>query len=248
VSALIDFVDTQSWYDLVLFGFAAFVMPALSILAGRQLAREEQSSLVPRYWVTIARGVLAAAAVLALWVWAGRPFARLGLDVPIGIRGQVGFLVVAIVAVAAGLQIARLKRLSPDKIDKAMVTLRRIKIVPRTRSELTLFMAVSVNAGIWEELFYRGFLIWFLTPLAGLAGAVLVSSALFGIGHAYQGWRGVLMTGFVGLMLAVFYVVTASLWWVMAVHAAIDIYGGLVSYRLRQMAVHQADKGLVNPH
>jgi membrane protease YdiL (CAAX protease family) len=248
MKALIAFFAAQSWYDLTMFAFAAFVLPAMSVVAGRQLARSEQASLVPRYWFTLARGMLAALAVLAVWYCAGRPFAKLGLDFPISIRGEWGFLIVAVVAVVAWFQIARVKKLSGDKLDKAMVTLKRIKIVPRTHAELILFLAVAVNAGIWEELFYRGFLIWFLTPLAGVAAAVVMSSALFGIGHIYQGWRGVLMTGFVGLVLGILYVLTASLWWVMAVHALIDIYGGLVSYRISRRAaeIHQADKGLVN--
>ncbi len=150
MNALIAFFLAQSWYDLTLFAFAALVLPALSVVAGRQLARSEQGSLVPRYWVTLARGVLAAVAVLAVWHFAGRPFATLGLDMPIGDRGEAGFLVVAIVAVAAWFQIARVKKLSGDKLERTLVTLKRIKIVPRTRPELMLFLAVAVNAGIWE--------------------------------------------------------------------------------------------------
>jgi len=235
------FLAAQQWYDLALFLFAAVLMPVLSVLAGKQLEKGV-TSLVARYWVTIARGALAAVAVLAVWYWSGRNFASLGLDWPIGERGLFGFLVVAIVAVVGYLQIARVGRLPADKLGKAMQNVARIKILPRTRAELSLFMLVAIDAGIWEELLYRGFLIWFLTPLTGMIGAVLLSSVLFGIGHAYQGWRGMLTTGFVGLIMAVLYVLTASLWWVMAVHAAIDIYGGLVTDRLRRRAaeIHQS--------
>ncbi|HEY1630992.1 MAG TPA: CPBP family intramembrane glutamic endopeptidase [Rhizomicrobium sp.] len=236
-----QFLAAHSWYDIALFLFTALVMPAMSVVAGKQLARGEGASLVPRYWFTIARGALAAAAVLAMWCWSGRSFALLGLDWPIGARGQFGFVVVAVIAVVGYLQIARVNRIPRDKLGKALKAVERIKITPRDKAELSLFMLVSVDAGIWEELVYRGFLVWFLLPLTGLVGAAIASSFLFGIGHAYQGWRGMLMTGFVGLILAVLYVLTASLWWVMAVHAAIDISGGLVTYRLSRRAaeIHQ---------
>lgn len=241
-----QFLAARSWYDIALFLFAALAMPAMSVVAGRQLERSEGGSLVPRYWFTIARGALAAASVLAVWYWSGRDFARLGLDWPIGARGQFGFLVVAVIAVAGYLQVARVNRIPRDKLDKAVKTVARIKITPRNRAELSLFMLVSADAGIWEELVYRGFLIWFLLPLTGVVGAVIASSFLFGIGHAYQGWRGMMTTGLVGLILAVLYVLTASLWWVMAVHAAIDITGGLVTYRLsrRAMEIHQTGGAL----
>jgi membrane protease YdiL (CAAX protease family) len=98
--------------------------------------------------------------------------------------------------------------------------------------ELAVFVPVAITAGVWEELLYRGFLIWFLAPTTGLAGAVLISSAIFGLGHAYQGWRGVLTTALVGLIFAVLYVASGSLWWLMLAHAIVDIYGGIAAFRI----------------
>jgi CAAX protease family protein len=249
MSTLQTFLATQTWYDLALFVFAALFMPAMSFLAGRQLEKEAEGSLVRRYWITIGRGCVGAGAVLGIWIWAGRPFAQLGLDWPIGMRGLAGFLAVALVIVAASLQLSSARTLTGEKLEKALVKVKRIKIMARTERELSLFMLVAVNAGVWEELVYRGFLIWFLTPLLGVVGAVVLSAAIFGVGHIYQGWRGVLTTGLVGLVFATLYALTASLWWLMVVHALIDIYGGLVSYRLLQMgrAVHQTASGVVNP-
>ena len=90
-------------------------------------------------------------------------------------------------------------------------------------------------AGIWEELLFRGFLIWFLAPYAGVVGAVAISTLAFGLGHAYQGWRGIPRTGVIGLILAAAYVAGGSLWWVMAAHALLDLYGGLLAWRISRM-------------
>ena len=114
------------------------------------------------------------------------------------------------------------------------MALARLKITPRTRSELAVFLGVAVTAGVWEELLYRGFLMWFLLP-AGVAAAVIGSSLIFGLGHAYQGGRGILVTAAVGLVFAIAYALTTSLWWLMLAHALVDIYGGIAAYRLHRL-------------
>jgi membrane protease YdiL (CAAX protease family) len=232
------FLATNSWYDLALLGFAALVMPAMSLMAGRQLARDEQASLLPRYGFTMARGWIAAGAVLLVWYGLRRPFAALGLDIPVSFRGQIGFACDAALAIFFVFQWTRLQGLSRDKLEKAQTTIKRLKIVPRTAGELAVFMAVAITAGVWEELLYRGFLIWLLAPAVGLADAVVLSAVFFGIGHAYQGWRGVLTTGLVGLVFAILYVLSNSLWWLILAHALIDIYGGLAAFQLRRLAAH----------
>ena len=110
-----------------------------------------------------------------------------------------------------------------------------LKITPRTRNELLLFVLVAITAGVWEELLYRGFFIWFLVPVTGVIGAVAISSLIFGIGHIYQGRYGVVNTGLVGLAFAILYLLSQSLWWLMAAHAVVDIYGGALAYRVMHM-------------
>ncbi|MGH6869896.1 MAG: CPBP family intramembrane glutamic endopeptidase [Rhizomicrobium sp.] len=224
------------WYDLVLLAAAVAGMPVMSVFAGRQLDRRAPGSLVPRYLFTIARGVLAAGAVLAVWVFAHRSFAALGLDIPINPRGQLGFIAVGLAVLFAVVQSVQIAKLAPDKFDKAEATIRQIKIMPRSKAEFAMFVAVAVNAGIWEELLYRGFLLWYLAPFGGMAVAVAISAVVFGLGHAYQGAGGIVKTGLVGLLFGIGFALTRSLWWLMALHAVIDIAGGMVAFRLARMA------------
>jgi uncharacterized protein len=99
-------------------------------------------------------------------------------------------------------------------------------LLPDTAKERSLFGALSVGAGISEELAYRGFLIYYLgsyLPQLNLLEKVLLSSLVFGLGHLYQGWKGVLCTGIGGLVLGGLYVSTASLLVPMIVHAVLDL-------------------------
>lgn len=103
------------------------------------------------------------------------------------------------------------------------------QIVPRTAAEKTLFVGVSLAAGLGEELAYRGYAI---PVLAGLVGsewiAAVFTSGIFGFLHAYQGHVGVVRTALMGFVLAAVFLLSGSLWPAMAAHALIDLVGGLV--------------------
>lgn len=231
----------HSGLDFLLVLVAIVLMPLLSAFAGAQLAKQRVSArrLIPRYWQTIVRGWIIVALVAAVWHLQGRPFAELGLVSPLGLWDLGGFGAIFLAALFLFVQLFRLKSLTPERLERVMKTLEAMKVVPSTRGELAVFMLVAITAGIWEELLYRGFLIWFLIPLSGTGGAIVLSSLVFGIGHVYQGPAGVARTGLIGFGFAVFYVLSGTLWWLMAAHALIDIYGGFVGYRVKQLATRE---------
>jgi hypothetical protein len=105
-------------------------------------------------------------------------------------------------------------------------------LLPHTPEERRLFWLVSVTAGACEELFYRGFLIWFLMAWMRPLMAVLVSSAIFGLGHIYMGWAQAPKTALLGLLLAFVALSSASLWPAMLLHAVIDWNSGELGYRV----------------
>jgi membrane protease YdiL (CAAX protease family) len=218
--------------DLLILALAILVMPAMSARAGINLSRSIPQSLVPRYWSTILRGWMAAAALLFVWWVAHRPLSDLGLDIPIGERGRWAFLIDLLLIAFFVIQEMRLSDISGEELQTLAARVTALKVSPRTFPELFVFFLLSITAGVWEELLYRGFLIWYLTPRAGTVAAVILSSAIFGLGHVYQGWRGVVNTAFVGLAFATLFALTHSLWWLMAAHAIIDVSGGIVAYRV----------------
>jgi membrane protease YdiL (CAAX protease family) len=221
----------QTVLDGIIFLIAVGALPAFSIYTGTRIARNPAGPLIRRYWLTIARGAVVAGLLLGLWRWTERPFSALGLALPPPAAGLYCLALVGILALAMAVQIVLFDRIvKPARLAKLRAQLPDIKILPRTTSELSVFVLVAVMAGIWEELLYRGFLIWYLRPFASLWGAVALSTAAFAIGHIYQGWRGIPRAGLLGLLFAVGYVATGSLWWLIALHAVVDIYGGFVAW------------------
>jgi membrane protease YdiL (CAAX protease family) len=77
-------------------------------------------------------------------------------------------------------------------------------ILPHGGTEITLWIALSVTAGICEETIFRGYLQRQFTALTKSAPAgILLSAAAFGAAHAYQGFRMVILIGLYGAMFGI---------------------------------------------
>lgn len=98
-------------------------------------------------------------------------------------------------------------------------------LLPRTEQEKNLWVSVSMTAGICEEIIFRGFLFYYAQQLIGLetAGAIAMSTAIFAIGHLYQGTANMLRVAFVGAVLGVVFAITQNLLYCMALHAFLDL-------------------------
>lgn len=99
------------------------------------------------------------------------------------------------------------------------------ELLPRTERERWLFAGLSLAAGLGEELAYRGYAI---SLLGSDWAAAALTSAVFGVLHAYQGPLGMLRAGMLGLVLAGGFLLSGSLWPGIVAHTAIDLLGGLV--------------------
>ena len=99
-------------------------------------------------------------------------------------------------------------------------------ILPFTAQERWTFAVIALGAGFSEELLFRGFLMDYLGqnfPRLDTWSLVLVSSAIFGFAHLYQGWRGTILTGVLGCAFGALYTLTGSLLAPAAIHAAVDL-------------------------
>jgi len=96
-------------------------------------------------------------------------------------------------------------------------------LLPRDRDEVLLGAAISVAAGVGEELFFRLLLPMLLAVFIGGIPAVIVAILLFGLAHAYQGWKGVTVTTLVGILFTAMYLMSGSLVIAMLFHATIDL-------------------------
>lgn len=225
-------------YDALAF-VALVLLPVAAAYTGQRLAgrgEDEDKQLIRRYWMLILRGWAVTAFIVWIWAASGKPFALLGLALPLRLPDEIGIGLVALALLLVPLQLWRLAEIDGSQLKAALRQIDAIKITPDSWRELVLFLVVAITAGVWEELLYRGFLLWYLTPHIGVIGAVTLSSLMFGLGHAYQGPQGVISTTILGTAFALLYLASGSLWWLMALHAAIDIQAGFVTFRIKRIA------------
>ncbi len=101
---------------------------------------------------------------------------------------------------------------------------------PRTRSEIMPVVLAALPAAALEEMLFRallvgGFSVWF--PAWGL---VVASSVVFGVLHLAQGWWGVVLTTFIGMVMGWFFLTTGSLWFVVVAHWALNANQFILAY------------------
>jgi membrane protease YdiL (CAAX protease family) len=170
--------------------------------------------------------------LLVFWAMRHRPWSDLYTTGAPPFRLVVGF--VCVFALIALLWLHRRALLArPDRgpeLRKALASLE--PLIPHTRSERKLFWLVSATAGACEEIFFRGFLSWYLSAWMGPVWAVIAASALFGLGHLYMGIRQVPKTALVGLIFALIVALAGSIFPAMLFHAAIDWNSGELGFRL----------------
>ena len=217
----------HSALSMLLLLFLALVMPAWSWLNMRRLKRlDSDTARTRRYIVTVSK--MGALALLASWLMPSTLWVLpAGLAASFKLNAMPASVRIGITlgTVLALLMPVVLVRLSPALVKQQLAALRFM--LPTTRSQRLLWVLVCLSAGIGEEWVYRGFVLHYLTAAwPGLAGwaVLLVAAAVFGLAHAYQGWRGVLATAVVGLLLSVLYLGTGNLLLPMLLHTLIDLH------------------------
>ena len=106
------------------------------------------------------------------------------------------------------------------------------RILPQSRVEILPFLALALTAGVCEEFLYRGFAMAAFDR-AGLPvwSVVLLSSALFGMAHLYQGRGGLAGTMILGTLFAAARIRYDSVVPVMFWHVAVDVVAGIAGPR-----------------
>ena len=218
--------------DAILLFALVVVAPAYSYYAGVRMGRGRMPARTTAYARTMLSWWLISLTTLYLWWRLGRPLNALGLHVPADARSVAGAILCVLMLAYMNGQWRVVARMSPEKLARVPAALgRAIAILPRTPAEYRWFLALSITAGICEELLFRGYFFAIAWPYLTLAGVVVASAAIFGLGHAYQGVRGIVKTAVIGLLFGAIYVATGSLVWPMILHALLDIQGGTIAFR-----------------
>jgi uncharacterized protein len=102
-------------------------------------------------------------------------------------------------------------------------------LAPQGLLESSAWIALSITAGICEETIFRGYLQrQFVAWTRSAPLGVVLSAALFGAGHVYQGGKATVVIGVYGLMFGILAEVRQNLRPGMMTHAWHDAITGLV--------------------
>ncbi len=211
-----------------LHGWYAYRQLMQEVAAGQPINRVEnyQKSIVAQW--------LVAFAGITIWLSQSRPWSTLGFDVP-HLTGQFWIAAAAVIGMmgyfsytawtAGDISSEQQARLQ-QQLDRHQLQ----ALLPANKQQLQWFYGLSVTAGIVEETLWRGYLFWYLSHQGPTWVAALIAIIVFGLGHIYQGWRGVVHTALMGAVLLGLYWLTGSLWLSMILHAAVDILQGRMIY------------------
>jgi len=176
-------------------------------------------------WALVLSGIL-------LWLVKGHDWTPLRLSPPD--RWRLWMAVVLVLLLGALQTVQALKVLSNPVLRahvREMLTKSDLaELLPHTKHEFRMFMALSITAGVCEELLFRGFFIVTLAPVLGWWPSAGLGVALFGALHAYQGKSGVIRTALIGALMTFVVVATQSLVTAMILHALIDGGSGIVTW------------------
>jgi membrane protease YdiL (CAAX protease family) len=102
-------------------------------------------------------------------------------------------------------------------------------LAPQSLLESILWVALAVTAGICEETIFRGYLQrQFVAWTRSAPIGVLLSAALFGAGHIYQGAKATIVIGVYGLLFGILTEVRQNLRPGIITHAWHDALTGLI--------------------
>lgn len=222
-------------FDHILFVIVALGLPVFVAIYWYPRFMRVRLELLPRrrvqaYLHAILLEWSLVAALALLWGSTGRKWSELGLDAGHGLAAVAAWGTVPIVVAIGFFQ----RRPVNGRFDQQVKLLTQLGVVnrlmPQTSRELRLWEGVSLTAGMCEELLYRGFMIGYLAHWMPIFGAALGSSILFGLGHAYQGTKGALKISALGLVFAVVYILSGTIWPLVLAHAIMDVHAGRTAF------------------
>lgn len=206
------------------------LMPAIGVWDYSRLLRRlregRPKARVETYLSTIALQWTLTLGFSGWWLLSGRELAPLRL-IPKA-EGLQWLVIGAGVAVLVFILLNMLATVrSPEKLEQVVQQSRDLcQIAPQSPTEERVFFLLSITAGICEEILFRGLLIAVLAVSMGMWPSLILSTAIFGLGHAYQGWKGIGRTAAAGLVLALFAVGSGSLFVPILLHAVGDLTSG----------------------
>jgi hypothetical protein len=193
----------------------------------------------PRFGVFSTNILIGAMTLVAIWLLLrlrGQSVTTIGLNRTSWRRVAIAVLIAVPGCLAAG-ALSNIFYIMASGFDVGGFVEERTKFFAEI-PHISLLWALpfSLFVGIHEEVFFRGFLLSRLRTVCGSnAAAIIVTSAVFGSLHFYQGLAGIFQTAAVGLVLAIVTTYARTLWPAIIAHALFDTIGLTVAGALSDM-------------
>lgn len=207
-----------------IYGYIGYRKNRAMLLSGELSLRSEYFRTMICQWFLLLIG-------FALWQSQNRDWGGLGLRFELSWHF---FAALALALLGVGFffaQLAGVRRRHKKLLNQLAPAFESLRaFMPHSPKELRTFYGLSITAGVVEELLWRGYLIWYLNYYMPLWGAAIVSAALFGAGHAYQGISEVPKFFLIGMAFSGLYLLSGSVWLPIVVHVAMDMIQGRTAF------------------
>lgn len=192
-------------HQLELAVFLLLVVPAIAIA---QVASVSQQPFLMTTIATLVHDV-ALSALVVFFVWSdGEPFSSIGWTRRrVGREAALGaslYLPMLGLVVVLGMLLGELGLVARDAPPPALT--------PITPAQIVLACVLVIVVACAEETIFRGYLLLRLREVTrSTPAAVTVSSIVFASGHLYEGVRGAIVVGMMGVLFALLYLWRRSL-------------------------------------
>jgi len=122
-----------------------------------------------------------------------------------------------------------------EKLTFSEIDLSKVEIIS-IGDYLTWIILGFVLGGLLEEILFRGFLITRISKILRKNPkkevlALFITLILFGLCHFYQGWSGVISTGFTGFILGIIFLIfNKNLWYSILTHGFVNLTAVTILY------------------
>lgn len=210
-------------FAIIFILIVCIAMPVLAIRTARQI---ERHNLRPSLRDLFASTLITHAVLVALALLAAHRN-NLALFPRPSLQWQVALAGAAFLLTALAVMLVRSRRQS------AAESTRMSWMRPQRRSDLWLWLGISLIAGIAEEIVYRGALLGLLAPrVGGEWPAIALCVIAFGLGHWVQGAGAMLVVVVFAVGFHLLVRLSGDLYTAIAVHVLYDFLAGLLLWRI----------------